>query len=258
MRYTQLQLIDEKGLNTMKLHDLLKQVSDILDPDGGLYDYFLHTFDDNCGFLRTRHQWWAQEVADKEIPELSRVLICFYEEFDADGVFYRIDFDSITDGTVLDRLTTNHKTMVKCQLFYDSDDDDSIQSNLEFSIGNRFEHAYLVDLTNKTYSVYTLPVVDHKNLIVLELDSVGRFCYGWYYDNLGVEYDLKSTINRGMFVDTVLIIIDDPEIDAFQSFVCRYRLRADGGVEFYPNKHDLMVRDKCRLIVNGVDYDKNG
>lgn len=246
----------KKGLNTMRLHDLLKQVSDILDPDGGVFDYFLHTFDDNGGFLRTRHQWWEQVVEDKEIPELSKVLICFYEEFDADGVFYRIDFDDVPDGTVLDKLTPNHKTMVKCQLFYDTEY--LIQSNLEFSIGNRFEHAYMVDLTNKTCSVYTLPVIEYKNLIVMELDSAGKFCYGWYYDNLGIEYDLKSTINRGMLVDTILIALDDPEIDELQSFVCRYRLRGDGGVEFYPNKYDLIVRDDCKLIVNGVEHDKNG
>lgn len=243
----------------MQLHDLLKQVSDILDPDGGVYDYFLHTFDDNGGFLRTRHQYWDQVVKDKEIPELSRVLICFYEAFDADGVFYRIDFNDVPDGTVFDRLTPYHKTLVKCQLFYDSDDDDSIQSNLEFSIGNRFEHAYVVDLTNKTYSVYTLPVTDYKNLVVLELDSMGKFCYGWYYNTQGAEYDLKATINRGMMVDTVLIALDDPEKDELQSFVCRYRLRGDGKVEFYPNKHDLIVRDNCKLMVNGVfENVKNG
>lgn len=237
----------------MRLHDLLKQVSDVLDPDGGVLDYFLHTFDDNGGFLRTRHQYWEQVVRDKEIPELSKVLICFYEAFDADGVFYRVDFDDIPDGTVLDKLTPNHKTLVKCQLFYDTDY--SFESNMEFSIGNGFEYTYVVDLINKTYSVYVLPVVEYKNLIVLELDSMGKFCYGWYYDNSGVEYDLKATINRGMMVDTVLITLDNPEIDAFQSFVCRYRLTGTDGVAFYPNKHDLIVRDGCKLIVNGVFYE---
>jgi len=93
-----------------------------------------------------------------------------------------------------------------------------------------------------------LPVIEHQNLIIMELDSVGMFCYGWYYDTHGVECDLKATKNKGTFIDTVLITIDNPEIDAFESFVCRYRLTGSGKVEFYPNKHDLIVRDKCKLL----------
>lgn len=96
-----------------------------------------------------------------------------------------------------------------------------------------------------------------KNTIILTINDAGLFISGQYYDNLGVVHELKSTINRGMFVDTVLISLDDPEIDLFQSFVCRYRLTGSDRVEFYPNRQDLIVRDKCRLIINGVDYDKN-
>lgn len=153
MRYTQWRLSDKRGLNTMKLHDLLKQVSDILDPDDGVFDYFLHTFDDNGGFLRTRYCWLEQKVKDKEIPELSKVLICFEEEFDADGAFYCIDFDDINDETVLDRMSQKHKTVVRCELFYDSDQDAWIECNVENSRENGFGFAYLVDLKNRTYTV---------------------------------------------------------------------------------------------------------
>jgi len=42
----------------MMLHDLLRQVSEILTPEtGSFYGYLLHTSDDNGGFLRTRHCW---------------------------------------------------------------------------------------------------------------------------------------------------------------------------------------------------------
>lgn len=100
-------------------------------------------------------------------------------------------------------------------------------------------------------------IMNQKNTIMLTINDAGLFISGQYYDNLGVGYELKSIINRGMFVDTVLITLDDPEIDVFQSFVCRYRLRGDGGVDFYPNKHDLLMRDGCKLLVNGVENDKN-
>lgn len=97
--------------------------------------------------------------------------------------------------------------------------------------------------------------MNHKNTIELSIDGVGQFISGLYYDNAGIEYELKAIKNQGTFVDSILITLDNPEIDAFKSFVCRYRLRGDGGVDFYPNKHDLIVKNKCRLIVNGVDYD---
>lgn len=95
--------------------------------------------------------------------------------------------------------------------------------------------------------------MNHKNTIMLTIDGTGQFISGLYYDNQGAEYELKAIKNRGTFVDSILIVIDNPEIDEFQSFVCRYRISGDGRVDFYPNKHDLIVRDKCKLIVNGVE-----
>ena len=147
-------LIDEKGLGTMRLHDLLKQVSAILDPEDDVLNYFLHTFDDNGGFLRTRHCWWEEEVRNKEIPELSKVLVCFEEKFDGDGAFYIVEFEDIVeDETILDRMSPFHRTLVKCELFYGSDQDDWIECNIENSRQNGFGFAYLVDLKNRTYTV---------------------------------------------------------------------------------------------------------
>lgn len=246
----------------MKLHDLLKQVSDILDPDGGVFNYFLHTFDDNGGFLRTRHQWWEQEVEDKEIPDLRRVLLCFVDELDVDGAFYTIEWvDIVADESILDlntvdgestmaHMSTACRTLVKLELYYDMDDDDYIQSTALSAYENGYKYAYVVDLTTKTYAVDTFPVIKHQNLVVVDLGSGGDLFYGGtYFDDQGVRYDLKSTINRGTFTDTVLITVNDPEIDAFQSFVCRYRLRGSGGVAFYHNKHDLLIRDNCSLLI---------
>lgn len=90
-------------------------------------------------------------------------------------------------------------------------------------------------------------------MIALSLDDTGLFISGIYYDKQGVEYELKAIKNTGTFVDTVLITLADPEIDGFQSFVCRYRLTYSGRVDFYPNKYDRIVRDKCKLLVNGVE-----
>ena len=95
--------------------------------------------------------------------------------------------------------------------------------------------------------------MDYKNMIVLSLDDAGLFISGLYYDKQGVEYELKAIKNTGTFIDTILMTLDNPEIDAFQSFVCRYRIFGSGRVEFYPNKYDLLMRDGCKLLVNGVE-----
>ena len=61
----------------MRLYELLEQVSDILTPQThSLYEYLLHTSDDN-GFLRTRYCYWDEPVPDHSIPNLEQVLICF-------------------------------------------------------------------------------------------------------------------------------------------------------------------------------------
>lgn len=246
----------------MKLHDLLKQASDIVDPDDGIFDYFLHTFDDNGGFLRTRHCWWEQVVEDKEIPDLSRVLLCFAEKLDVDGAFYTIEWvDIVEDESILDlntvdgvstmaHMSTACRTLVKSELYYDMDDDDYIQTTALSAYDQGWRYAYVVDLTNKTYAVNTFPVVKHQNLVIINFGSDNdMFDGGTYFDDQGVRYDLKATKNKGMMVDTVLITLSKPVIDEFQSFVCRYRLQGVNKVDFYRNKHDLLGRDNCSLLI---------
>jgi hypothetical protein len=262
----------------MRLHDLLRQVSDILAPgDVGFYNYLLHTSDNNGWFLRTRHQWWDEKVKDKEIPDLKRVLLCFADELDVGGAFYVVEWndiledesilDVLDDGVTAANMSPACKTLVKFELYFDRDDDNYIQTTALLAYENGYKHAYVVDLINKTYSVDSFPVVKHQNLVVVDLGNDGYLFYGGtYYDGHGVRYDLKSTINRGTFTDTVLITLSNPKIDAFQSFVCRYRLQGVNRVTFYHNKHDLLVRDNCSLLlvndstvglkvsVAGIDY----
>lgn len=140
----------------MMLHDLLRQVSEILTPEtGSFYGYLLHTSDDNGGFLRTRHCWWEKPVKDREIADLDRVLLCFEEIFKEEDSFYVIDFEDLREGEIIavNELSPNHKTLVKLELYYDSDQDDWVECHIENSRQNGFGYVYLVDLKEKTHTV---------------------------------------------------------------------------------------------------------
>ena len=48
----------------MSLYDLLKEISYILTPEThSLYDYMVHTFDDDGVFLRTRYFYWDKPIS---------------------------------------------------------------------------------------------------------------------------------------------------------------------------------------------------
>ena len=60
----------------MTLYDLLEQVSDILTPQtSSLYDYMVHTLDDDGGFLRIRFCYWDKPVPNFRITENSSPLL---------------------------------------------------------------------------------------------------------------------------------------------------------------------------------------
>lgn len=71
----------------MTLYKLLEQISEVLTPQmHSLYDYLLHSSDDN-GFLRTRHCYWHTPLPDHGVPDLRQALICFRQQF-CDGDAY--------------------------------------------------------------------------------------------------------------------------------------------------------------------------
>lgn len=127
----------------MRLYELLESVSDVLTPQThDLYDYMVHTFDDNGGFLRTRYCYWEKPVPDRTVADLKKVLICFREPFAEGDSYYK-------DRQYGDAW--QKETLVKMQLFYSSDDD--IDEAIEWSCLFPYPEAYIVDLKTKTFEV---------------------------------------------------------------------------------------------------------
>lgn len=116
----------------MTLHELLKQVADIVLPNSGLYEYMLHTFDDNGGFLRTRYCWWNKPVNDYEkIKDIKLVLLTARSEIKPE------------------QLTDKENTRVKLQLTYSED----FNGDTEWERQLGYCYCYIVDLENKSYTM---------------------------------------------------------------------------------------------------------
>ena len=128
----------------MRLYELLEQVSDILTPQThSLYDYMIHTFDNNGGFLRTRYCYWDRPVSDFRIADLCEVLICFRQAFREGDPYYETE----RYGENLQFEQKN--TLVEMQLFYTGNIEDNITWSREFP----YPEAYIINLKTKTFEV---------------------------------------------------------------------------------------------------------
>ena len=120
----------------MRLYELLEQVSNILTPrTHSLYEYMLHTFDDDGGFLRTRYCYWEKTLQDFEIEDLKKILICFKNDFKEGETYFE---NEDTSGKI---------TKVKMQLFYCEYSDDDIRWSYELN----FSFPYEINLEEKTF-----------------------------------------------------------------------------------------------------------
>ena len=125
----------------MRLYELLEQVSDILTPQThSLYEYLLHTSDDN-GFLRTRYCYWDEPVPDHSIPNLEQVLICFRWPYsEGDRLYVEQQYGDFRQK----------ETLVKMQLFYSEVDMDG---DIEWSRQLGYPMSYVINLQDKTFDV---------------------------------------------------------------------------------------------------------
>ena len=94
----------------------------------------LHTFDDDGGFLRTRHCYWDKPVPNHNVPDLEKVLVCFREEYH-EGDKY------------IEKSIFGKETLVKIQLFYCEYDADDVKWSSCVGYGIPYE----IDLHTKTY-----------------------------------------------------------------------------------------------------------
>ena len=129
----------------MTLYELLEQISDILTPQThSLYDYMLHTFDDDGGFLRTRYCYSDNPVPDFRVADQDNVLICLRKPFKEGDPYYETE----RFGENLQYEQKN--TLVKMQLFYTPD---NMEDDIEWSRLFPYPEACIIDLKTKTFEV---------------------------------------------------------------------------------------------------------
>lgn len=127
----------------MMLHELLKQVSRTLSPEyqQELYDYFLHSMDDNGGFLRTRWCRWEKILPDHKVPDdIKKLVLILRDPFD---FHCSKDYYIFEEGS----FENNVLTKLKLQLFYyDVSDKDVLKDAVEWSRQLRYDIPIVIDV----------------------------------------------------------------------------------------------------------------
>ena len=99
----------------MTLYDLVECISKAITPKtNSLYNYVLHTSDDDGGFLRTRYCYSDKPVKDIEIKNMDKAIVCFRKRFIEGDKYY----------------SDKHNTLIKMQLFYYCND---IEEDIKWS-----------------------------------------------------------------------------------------------------------------------------
>ena len=131
----------------MTLYQIIKKAAEILAPKNSdaLFDYIIHSMDDDWGFLRTRYCYWEKTLTDRKYAnnEEPRILLIAMEEpyrFDNECGFYQ----PLDDFGILG-------TLIKMQLFYcDLSNDADFNSKAEWSAQLGYNYPVRINLTNGT------------------------------------------------------------------------------------------------------------
>ena len=143
----------------MYLYELLKEVSKIITPvDDSFFNYALHTFDNNGGFLRTRYCWFDNCLEDQKISKKDyRVILLTARE-----PFTKDDFKS---------LRPFEETKVKMQLDYCNKDATFDYESIFFDLQNDYTYIYLIDLINKTIQMKHFEIDLTQKNCIREIES---------------------------------------------------------------------------------------
>lgn len=128
----------------MTRYDLYKHISTILTKKNTneLFDYIIHSMDDNGGFLRSRYYYSDSTLPDMECNEEQKIILV--------SLWTPFDFNCTTN------YYDGKETLLKMQLFYEIFNEEEFIKTLKWSAAVGFEYPIRVDLENKRYEV--LPV----------------------------------------------------------------------------------------------------
>lgn len=150
----------------MTTYELYKKVASVLAPkySEALFDYIIHSMDNNSSFLRSRYCYCENALPDIDCGDISTVLLSL------DCLF---DFNESKDYYE-DIPSSRTFTALKMQLFlYDLSDNEQFRKEAELSASVGFPYSIKVKITDGSFEI--LPVVNslkikksvkttHKNL----------------------------------------------------------------------------------------------
>lgn len=132
----------------MTFFEFLHRIAEILGPSAPdkLFDYMIHSMDDDGGFLRSRYCYWEKTLPEfrGDFSKIKTALVSVKKGCNPDDPehYYGEDFYG-------QRLTD-----LKMQIFYyDESNEESFKSDAEWSSALGFSVAYLIDMGNGTYTM---------------------------------------------------------------------------------------------------------
>lgn len=127
----------------MKFYEVLHRAAEILAEDNAekLFDYIIHSMDDDGGFLRTRWKRFEKTLCDGEFSSEPKILLAALKrpfDFKNDTSYYREEtgeYNAQSKDGGLERVTvTDILTVLKMQIFYvDLSDEEHFINEAEWS-----------------------------------------------------------------------------------------------------------------------------
>ena len=129
----------------MTSYEFYREIAFILSAKNGdrLFDYIIHSMDNDGGFLRTRWCYSDKTVRDGELTEIRTALVALGYPFDLENCaeYYA------QKGDV-------KETVLKMQLFYtDLSSPKSFERAMKWSACVGFGYPIKIDLVNKSYEI---------------------------------------------------------------------------------------------------------
>lgn len=131
----------------MTAYELCREISDILSEKHSdeLFDYIIHSMDDDGGFLRSRFCYWDKTLRDRNVGEVKTALVATQRPF---------DFENCTDYYFCDVTTGGKSTIMKMQIYYyDLSDEKEFAARMRVFANVTFCCPIKVDLVNRSYEI---------------------------------------------------------------------------------------------------------
>lgn len=112
--------------------------------EDALFDYIIHSMDDNGSFLRSRYCYWTETLPDMKCGDIQVALFALRSPFDFENSkeYYKYEDGSQTF------------TRLKMQLFFfDLSDEKRFMEEAEWSAAAGFSYPIKIDLRDMSYEI---------------------------------------------------------------------------------------------------------